>query len=223
MTRWVYVGQPDPLEAALPLELRGDASAQHRSSGGNGYDGGTAVRFAATFGSTIWRNILQDVSGAGACRSGKPLVVSVSSVSKRLDPVGVFEAARARRQEAVFWHVPWQKVTLVGVGSVWSVTADGAACFEEVSRRWSAVLDGVVHVADDGLEVYAAAGELQFQDAEVTGRDVAAEGNDFEKGFCPDMGPGPGSDTAGRLRLRRRQRATGPWAAFGDARRRWLG
>lgn len=151
-----------------------------------------------------------------ARRSGKPLVVSVSSVSKRLDPVGVFEAARARRQEAVFWHVPWQKVTLVGVGSVWSVTADGAARFEEVSRRWRAVLDGAVHVADDGLEVHAAAGELQFQDAEVTGRDVAAD-DDFEKGFRPDMGPGPGPILLGGFAFDAGS-ATGPWAAFGDAR-----
>lgn len=86
-----------------------------------------------------------------ARRTGRPALVSVSEAAEPFDPVVVYESARARGLDAMFWHVPWQDVALVGAGSVWAVTAAGSGRFEQASRAWRALMEHAVHVVAEGV------------------------------------------------------------------------
>ena len=117
-----------------------------------------------------------------------------------VDPVAVFETARRRGHDAVLWHLPWQDVALVGVGSAWTVTAAGYNRFDDVSSRWRALMRGAVHVVDDatGPERGVTVGVDAGSDAGATG-------------------PGPGPMLLGGFAFEAGS-ATGPWTPFGDAR-----
>lgn len=133
-------------------------------------------------------------------RTGQSTVISVSTAARPVDPVAVFETARRRGHDAVLWHLPWQDVALVGVGSAWTVTAAGYNRFDDVSSRWRALMRGAVHVVDDatGPERGVTVGVDAGSDAGATG-------------------PGPGPMLLGGFAFEAGS-ATGPWTPFGDAR-----
>lgn len=138
------------------------------------------------------RRLEEEFAGAAAhARAvGGPVLVSVSTAVERLDPVTVYAAARERGRDAVFWHVPWQNLVLVGIGAAWTVTAAGRERFQRVSQSWRSVLDGAVHVVD-----------------ETVGR----------RGGGQEAAPGPGPMLIGGFAFDAGS-ATGPWTPFGDAR-----
>lgn len=175
-----------------------------------------------------------------ARKTGRPVLVSVSTVAEPLDPVALYEVARARGDDAVFWHVPWQDTVLVGAGTAWTVTGDGANRFAHVSSRWRELVKDAVHVVDDALvdglgdavgDAVTAGGRLfgaaqpgpSSDDLSAGGLETGSWAADEDVGpiYPPDepgtSGPMPGPVLLGGFAFDAGS-ATGPWTAFGDGR-----
>lgn len=162
--------------------------------------------------------VLRSLVGAFAAaaerarRNGRPVLVSVSAAAERQDWVAVFEAARARGEDAVFWHAPWQETALVGVGSAWSAAGQGPERFVQASLQWRALTADAVVVVDEAL---AEAGDDAVRNGPVGEATAGSADLGSLDAEDPAGGPAPGPLLLGGFAFDAGG-AQGAWEAFGD-------
>jgi isochorismate synthase len=72
---------------------------------------------------------------------GVATLVSATIPIPRPDPLALFSSARALGHEPSLWLQPAAAFALLGVGSAWTIEAEGAQRFDAVSRAWQGLID----------------------------------------------------------------------------------
>ena len=80
---------------------------------------------------------------AGTARDGRLVSATFDLArSQAPDPVDLFAVAMRARLEPTLWLQPIDGFSFIGIGSAWSVRADGNERFDSVAREWERVLAG---------------------------------------------------------------------------------
>jgi len=79
---------------------------------------------------------------ADASRSDRATLVSATVEVVAVDPVSLFDAARAEDVDPSLWFQPDRHMALVSMGEAWSIRSSGESRFEEVAGAWAALLEG---------------------------------------------------------------------------------
>ncbi len=102
----------------------------------------TAVLEEATLQQSLRRAL---ASGAReAAQRDEPVLVSVGTPIPAVDPVAIFEAARAAAEEVAFWEQPDERFSLVAVGTASQLTGRGDDRFDQVAAAWRRLVAGAV-------------------------------------------------------------------------------
>ena len=87
-------------------------------------------------------------AGQRAREAGHPVLAWACARIPAVDPIAVFAGA-AGMHDRLLWIAPDRALCLVGVGSAWAISAEGAGRFAEAGAAWQALLRGAV--GDAGL------------------------------------------------------------------------
>ncbi|MCH8994589.1 MAG: isochorismate synthase [Chloroflexi bacterium] len=111
----------------------------------------TAVLEEATLQQSLRRAL---ASGAReAAERDEPVLVSVGTPIPAVDPVALFEAARAAAEEVAFWEQPDEQFSLVAVGTASQLTGHGDDRFDQVVTAWRDLVAGAVIEAADACPI----------------------------------------------------------------------
>jgi isochorismate synthase len=85
---------------------------------------------------------------AAAATRGPSTLASVTLPVPPMDPLALFQAAQARAAEAALWLQPTAGLAFIGLGSAWSVRAEGEGRFAAVDEAWSLLCSDAVQWSD---------------------------------------------------------------------------
>ena len=102
----------------------------------------TAVLVEATLQQSLRRALAS--AAQEAARRDEPVLVSVGTPIPAVDPVALFEAARAEAEEVAFWEQPDEQFSLVAVGAASQLTGRGDDRFDQVAAAWRRLVAGAV-------------------------------------------------------------------------------
>lgn len=75
-----------------------------------------------------------------ALRTGKSIPVSLVARISSINPLAFFQAGEGMGEVRVFWHDPTDGLTLVALGSAWTVTGEGETRFSQVRKYWEELI-----------------------------------------------------------------------------------
>ncbi|MDQ7841496.1 MAG: isochorismate synthase [bacterium] len=84
-----------------------------------------------------------DAAGQRAREVGHPVLAWAGTRIPAVDPIAIFDDA-AGKHDRLLWIAPDRAICLVGIGSAWAVSTDGAGRFAEAGAAWQALLHDAV-------------------------------------------------------------------------------